>query len=58
MKIQPLPFLLPATTALDGMRMPNFPETNMGAGTCAREQPNLEDIKRVEIIRGPASAAT
>ncbi len=41
---------------LDGMRMPDFPETNMGAGTYTREQPDLEDIKRVEIIRGPASA--
>ena len=40
----------------DGMRMPDFPDSNMGAGTYTREQPDLEDIKRVEIIRGPASA--
>src|SRR5262249_45714393 len=40
----------------DGMRLPDFPESNMGAGTYTREQPDLEDIKRVEIIRGPASA--
>ncbi|MGZ5860628.1 MAG: TonB-dependent receptor plug domain-containing protein, partial [Croceibacterium sp.] len=40
----------------DGMRMPDFPDSNMGAGTYSREQPDLEDIKRVEIIRGPASA--
>ncbi len=41
---------------LDGMRLPDFPDSNMGAGTYTREQPDLEDIKRVEIIRGPASA--
>lgn len=41
---------------VDGMRMPDFPDTNQGAGTYTREQPDLEDIKRVEIIRGPASA--
>ena len=40
----------------DGMRLPDFPESNMGAGTYTREQPDLEDIRRVEIIRGPASA--
>ena len=41
---------------VDGMRVPDFPESNQGAGTYSREQPDLEDIKRVEIIRGPASA--
>ena len=41
---------------VDGMRMPDFPDSNHGAGTYTREQPDLEDIKRVEIIRGPASA--
>jgi hemoglobin/transferrin/lactoferrin receptor protein len=41
---------------VDDMRMPDFPDSNMGAGTYTREQPDLEDIKRVEIIRGPASA--
>lgn len=41
---------------VDGMRLPDFPDSNMGAGTYTREQPDLEDIKRVEIIRGPASA--
>ncbi len=41
---------------VDGMRQPDFPDSNMGAGTYTREQPDLEDIKRVEIIRGPASA--
>ncbi|MPZ31374.1 MAG: TonB-dependent hemoglobin/transferrin/lactoferrin family receptor [Rhodospirillales bacterium] len=41
---------------VDGMRMPDFPDSNQGAGTYTREQPDLEDIKRVEIIRGPASA--
>ena len=41
---------------VDGMRMPDFPDSNIGAGTYTREQPDLEDIKRVEIIRGPASA--
>ena len=38
------------------MRVPDFPGSNQGAGTYTREQPDLEDIKRVEIIRGPASA--
>ncbi len=41
---------------VDGMRQPDFPDSNTGAGTYTREQPDLEDIKRVEIIRGPASA--
>jgi hemoglobin/transferrin/lactoferrin receptor protein len=41
---------------VDNMRMPDFPGSNQGAGTYTREQPDLEDIKRVEIIRGPASA--
>jgi hemoglobin/transferrin/lactoferrin receptor protein len=41
---------------VDGMRLPDFPGTNIGAGTYTREQPDLEDIRRVEIIRGPASA--
>ncbi|TAJ28229.1 MAG: TonB-dependent hemoglobin/transferrin/lactoferrin family receptor [Reyranella sp.] len=41
---------------VDGMRSPDFPDSNTGAGSYTREQPDLEDIKRVEIIRGPASA--
>ncbi len=41
---------------VDGTRQPDFPESNQGAGNYARAQPDLEDIKRVEIIRGPASA--
>ena len=41
---------------VDGMRTPDFPDSNQGAGTYTREQPDLEDVKRVEIIRGPASA--
>ncbi|OFW96804.1 MAG: hypothetical protein A3D94_07160 [Alphaproteobacteria bacterium RIFCSPHIGHO2_12_FULL_66_14] len=41
---------------VDGMRVPDFPDSNSGAGTYTREQPDLEDIRRVEIIRGPASA--
>ncbi len=41
---------------VDGMRQPDFPDSNTGAGTYTREQPDLEDVKRVEIIRGPASA--
>ena len=45
---------------VDGMRVPDFPGSNQGAqgaaGGYTREQPDLEDIKRVEIIRGPASA--
>jgi hemoglobin/transferrin/lactoferrin receptor protein len=41
---------------VDGTRQPDFPDSNQGAGNYARQQPDLEDIKRVEIIRGPASA--
>ena len=41
---------------VDGMRMPDFPDCNVGAGTYTRELPDLENVKRVEIIRGPASA--
>ena len=41
---------------VDGTRQPDFPDSNQGAGNYARQQPDLEDIKRGEIIRGPASA--
>jgi hemoglobin/transferrin/lactoferrin receptor protein len=41
---------------VDGARMPDFPETNQGAGNFTRNFVDLEEVKRVEIIRGPASA--
>jgi len=40
----------------DGMRMPDFPESNIGAGNFSRDFTDLESIRRVEIVRGPASA--
>ncbi|MCC7283753.1 MAG: TonB-dependent hemoglobin/transferrin/lactoferrin family receptor [Acetobacteraceae bacterium] len=40
----------------DGVRMPDFPESNIGAGTFTRDFTDLESVRRVEIVRGPASA--
>ena len=39
----------------DGVRLPDFPGSNAGAGTYTRDFVDLESIKRVEIIRGPVS---
>lgn len=40
----------------DGLRVQDFPSTNVGAGTYTRNFTDLENLKRVEILRGPASA--
>lgn len=40
----------------DGVRLPDFPESNIGAGTFTRDFVDLENVKRIEIVRGPASA--
>lgn len=40
----------------DGVPMPDFPESNIGAGTFTRDFTDLETVRRVEIVRGPASA--
>ena len=40
----------------DGVRLPDFPESNIGAGTFNRDFVDLENIRRIEIVRGPASA--
>lgn len=40
----------------DGVRLPDFPESNIGAGTFTRDFLDLETLRRIEIIRGPASA--
>ena len=40
----------------DGVRLPDFPESNIGAGTFTRDFVDLENIRRLEIVRGPASA--
>lgn len=40
----------------DGVRLPDFPESNIGAGTFTRDFVDLENIRRIEIVRGPASA--
>jgi hemoglobin/transferrin/lactoferrin receptor protein len=41
---------------VDGLRVPDYPGTNQGPGTYTRDFVDLENVKRVEIIRGPASA--
>lgn len=40
----------------DGLRVQDFPGTNVGAGTYTRNFTDLELLKRIEIVRGPASA--
>lgn len=39
---------------IDGLRLPDFPE-NSQPGTYFRNYVDLENLKRVEIVRGPAS---
>ncbi|SHI67806.1 hemoglobin/transferrin/lactoferrin receptor protein [Roseomonas rosea] len=41
---------------VDGVRIPDFPESNSGAGNYTRDFVDLESVKRIEILRGPASA--
>ncbi|MDO8423924.1 MAG: TonB-dependent hemoglobin/transferrin/lactoferrin family receptor [Parvibaculum sp.] len=41
---------------MDGQGVPDFPESNAGPGTYTRDFVDLENVKQIEIIRGPASA--
>ncbi len=41
---------------VDGIKLPDFPGSNIGAGTYTRDFVDLETVKRIEILRGPASA--
>ena len=41
---------------IDGVKVPDFPGTNTGAGTYTRDFIDYDALKRIEIIRGPASA--
>lgn len=41
---------------VDGVRVPDFPQSNLGAGTYSRDFVDIESLKRIEIVRGPASA--
>ena len=41
---------------IDGVKVPDFPGTNIGAGTYTRDFIDYESLKRIEIVRGPASA--
>ena len=41
---------------VDGYKIPDFPQSNAGAGTYTRDFFDFDTLKRVEIIRGPASA--
>lgn len=40
----------------DGVRLPDFPESNIGPGTFTRDFVDLDTVRRIEILRGPASA--
>jgi hemoglobin/transferrin/lactoferrin receptor protein len=40
----------------DGLRVQDFPGTNQGAGNFTRDFVDIDGVKRVEIVRGPASA--
>ena len=40
----------------DGLRVQDFPGSNVGAGTYSRNFIDLDTVKQVEIVRGPASA--
>ncbi|WP_168201690.1 TonB-dependent hemoglobin/transferrin/lactoferrin family receptor [Phreatobacter aquaticus] len=41
---------------VDGVRVPDYPGSNAGAGLYTRDFLDYDSLKRVEIIRGPASA--
>ncbi|MBL8837277.1 MAG: TonB-dependent hemoglobin/transferrin/lactoferrin family receptor [Alphaproteobacteria bacterium] len=41
---------------IDGVRVPDFPGTNIGPGTYTRDFVDLDVVRRLEIVRGPASA--
>ncbi|KAB2919789.1 MAG: TonB-dependent hemoglobin/transferrin/lactoferrin family receptor [Hyphomicrobiaceae bacterium] len=41
---------------IDGVKVPDFPGTNVGPGTYTRDFVDFDALKRIEIIRGPASA--
>ncbi len=41
---------------IDGTRIPDYPGSNVSPGLYTRDIVDYEDLKRVEIIRGPASA--
>lgn len=41
---------------VDGVRVPDYPGSNVGPGLYTRDVMDFDSLKRVEIIRGPASA--
>ncbi len=41
---------------IDGVRVQETPSSNIGAGNYSRDFVDLETLKQVEIVRGPASA--
>jgi hemoglobin/transferrin/lactoferrin receptor protein len=41
---------------IDGVRAPDFPASTRGPGLYTRDTVDFESLKRIEIIRGPASA--
>lgn len=41
---------------IDGVKLPDFPGSNIGPGTYTRDFVDLETMKRIEILRGPSSA--
>ncbi len=41
---------------IDGVKIPDYPQTNFGPGLYTRDIIDYDSLKQVEIIRGPASA--
>lgn len=41
---------------IDGVKVPDYPQTNVGPGLYTRDFVDLDTVKQIDIVRGPASA--